>query len=330
MPTPRFTIILPSYNGGSYLRSAVASVLQQSYKNFELAVLEDGSTDGSLEWLRSLNDPRLKIYSLPENIGITKNWQRASEIPRGEFMTFFGQDDLLDTNYLEVLDSLIKQEPDASLYFAHFRHIDKDNEVIRHCRPLPARETAAEYIASLFTGVRDTGNSGYMMRSALYDEVGGIPSHPKLLFADDALWIKLMRSSWKATATEECISCRLHTASTGATGGVSWIEGMREYVSFLNQLSQHDPKIAHTYNTYGPDYFYAICRDTYIHGLNNATRNNRGIDQQFKNEIFTQLSRVSSERANALRHDRKVLLYKTINMNPILRWTCARYLARYR
>ena len=86
----KFTIIIPSYNGGLYLQQCVQSVLSQTYRDLELAVLEDGSTDGSLEWLQSLDDGRLKIYPVSDNVGIVENWARILEIPKGEYMTILG------------------------------------------------------------------------------------------------------------------------------------------------------------------------------------------------------------------------------------------------
>jgi len=272
-----------------------------------------------LEWLRDLHDGRIKIYASPQNLGIVKNWRRIAEIPRGEFMTFCGQDDLLDSNYLEVIDSLIHADPQASLYFTHFRQIDKDGKLIRHSRSLPYRETAAEFLAAMLSGKRDSGNSGYVMRSELYDRVGGIPPFPGLLFADDALWIKLASHSWKSTAKEECISCRQHTESAGATAGMTWIDGIGCYIDFLEETSRHNPEIGHAYKTCAPDYFYSVCRNTSIHGFNKSTRRNKRFERSLEKELLDYLFRVSPQKARQLRKDPKLRLYKYINTNRIVR-----------
>jgi len=135
-----------------------------------------------------------------------------------------------------------------------------------------------------------------------------------------------MHRSWKATAAEECFACRRHDESVGASADLAWIEGMQPYITFLEELSKQDAAVERAYATYGPGYFYGICRDTYIHGLNKATRNNQRFGQPSQTKIFRQLARVSQTYSNTLRHDRKVLLYKAINKNPLLRWLCWRYL----
>lgn len=310
---PKYTIIVPSYNGGEYLKQCVQNVLGQSYGDFELAVLEDGSTDGSLQWLRAVDDARLKVYASPQNLGIVENWARALEIPKGEFMVIVGQDDLLDPDYLQKMDDLIAREPQAALYFSHFRYIDANGHLIRACRALPPRETAAQYIAALFKGERDTYGTGYMMRSTDYHHVGGIPKYKKLLFADDALWISVMHKSWKATAEAECFSIRLHPASVGAGARFDWISAMRCYITFLEKLSSRDADVAKAFRAYGPQYFCGFCDSVYLHGVISATLENRRFAPRSQREIFAQLSRVSPYLSRRLRNSKKVRLYRFIN-----------------
>ncbi len=275
----KFTLILPSYNGGAYLQECVVSIRAQTYADWTLAVLDDGSTDGSLEWLRGLDEPRLALYPAPEHLGIVGNWARALEIPKAEFITIIGQDDRLDPDYLAVMDTLTRERPDAGLYHTHFRFINKRGKLIRPCRPMPARETAAEYLTALFTGRRDTYGTGYLMRSARYGAVGGIPPFEKLLFADDALWMALMQGAYKATAPAECFSCRLHPASaSGGTGWQSWLAAMPPYASFLADLAARSPDFAQAYAAHAPAYFDGWRRSLWTLALTQATRQNRRVE----------------------------------------------------
>ncbi len=289
----KFTLIVPSYNGGDYLKECIASIRAQTYRGFALAVLDDGSTDGSLEWLRALGEPRLMLYPAPVHLGIVGNWERALRLPKAEFMTIIGQDDLLDPDYLAVMDALTREQPDASLYHAHFRFMDGRGKVTRPSRPLPARETAAEYLTALFTGTRDTYGTGYLMRSARYEAVGGIPPFEKLLFADDALWMALMQGAYKATATEHCFSCRLHPASaSGGTGWQSWLAAMPPYAAFLEGLAARDPDFARAYAAHAPGYFDGWRRSLWTLALTRATRQNRRVDPDALGAIAAVASRM--------------------------------------
>jgi len=290
----KFTLIIPSYNGGDYLKECIASVRAQTYRGFALAVLDDGSTDGSLEWLRALGEPRLMLHPAPAHLGIVENWGRALRLPKAEFMTIIGQDDRLDPDYLAVMDALTRRQPDAGLYHAHFRFMDSGGKVIRPCRPLPARETAAQYLTALFTGTRDTYGTGYLMRSARYESVGGIPPFEKLLFADDALWMALIQGAYKATATEQCFSCRLHPASaSGGTGWQSWLAAMPPYAVFLDGLAARDPDFAHAYAAHAPGYFDGWRRSLWTLALTRATRQNRRVEPDALEAITDVAARMS-------------------------------------
>ena len=171
-------------------------------------------------------------------------------------MTFIGHDDILDPNYLEVMDALVRRDPTAGLYFAHFRYIDGGGKKIRSCRPIAERETVTEYMSQLFTHKRDTYGTGYLYRSKDYDSVGGIPAWNGLLFADDALWMSLMKGSWNATAREECFAVRVHKESSGhKVEWRDWVAGMRPYHEFLQALATHDSAFRVALAEHSPGYF---------------------------------------------------------------------------
>src|SRR4028118_1973925 len=123
MKNARYTIVLPVRNGGVHLRQCVSSVLAQSVDDFELAVLENCSSDGTAEWLAGVDDSRIRVYPASTPLTIEQNWARAVNIPKNEFVTFLGHDDLLDSDYLEVISTVIAENPDAALYHAHFRFV---------------------------------------------------------------------------------------------------------------------------------------------------------------------------------------------------------------
>lgn len=256
MIDPLFSIILPVHNGGSYLKSCVNSILRQSFPYFQLSVLENYSTDGSLEWLEEIDDARVSIYQSSRLLNIEENWQRILEIPKREFMTIIGHDDFLDDNYLHTMHELIVSEPNASLYQTHFRLIDADGTSIRSCYPMSNRESASEFLAARMQGKRDSFGTGYMFRTADYDAIGGIPLFPKLIFSDDALWLILMNLGDKVTSEAECFSYRLHSGST--SGGVSpntLYEATLEYTNFLTNLSRNQSEIRCTLEKYAVNHF---------------------------------------------------------------------------
>jgi glycosyltransferase involved in cell wall biosynthesis len=277
----KFTIFVPVHNGGEHLKRCVESVLAQTLQDYHLVVLENGSTDGSREWLATVRDPRVSVLPSERLLPIEENWGRALALPKNELMTIFGHDDLMDPAYLAVMDAVVRRHPEAGLYFAHFRYVDEAGKVLRSCRPLPERETAAEYLHGLYTRQRDTYGTGYLYRSARYEAVGGMPRWRHLVFADDALWLKLMEGSWKATAPEQCFGIRVHRERYGERARWrDWAEGLAPYLAFLQAAAHRDPSLAKALAAHGPAYFLEWCNSLYESALVEASKRNQRLDPE--------------------------------------------------
>ena len=112
---PRLSVCLPTYNGEAYVTEAVRSVLEQSYTDFELVVVDDGSSDRTLDILQTFDDPRLRIYQNPQRRGIPGNWNAAVGLARGEFVCVFHQDDVMLAGNLVRKLALFDADPSLSL-----------------------------------------------------------------------------------------------------------------------------------------------------------------------------------------------------------------------
>jgi glycosyltransferase involved in cell wall biosynthesis len=238
----QFLIVLPVRNGGEHLKSCVASILAQDHDHFRLVVLENASTDDTPSWLRKLRDPRISVSESQAPLEIDGNWSRILQLDLSEeFLTIIGHDDLLDPGYLSQMSALIDAHPDAGLYQSHFRLIDTHGRRLRSCLPMPARETAEGFLAARLRLRRDSHGTGYMFRASDYVRVGGIPQYKKLLFADDALWLELMRGSYKATLAREMFSYRLHPGATShSPDWRSAFDALACYLNFLRSYGQSD------------------------------------------------------------------------------------------
>lgn len=294
---PKFTIFLPVKNGGNYLHLCIESILKQSYPNFELVILENKSTDGSHEWLQvlALQDFRVKVMASDESLTIEDNWKRILTAKKNEYMTMIGHDDLLDCDFLEVINNTIIAEPNASLYLTHFRLIDSCGELTRYCSPMPKYESAVDFLAARMGEIRDSFGTGYVMRSELYDKVGGIPSYPNLLFADDALWLKLIDSGVKVTSSQVCFSYRLHSGSTsGKPDSKSLFYGLKNYLNFLKEFFKENTAVISVIRLYGPQYVAKRCQEYYCKSLRNVSWG-KSVDEKELLEINSILSEFAAE-----------------------------------
>jgi glycosyltransferase involved in cell wall biosynthesis len=241
----KYSIILPVFNGGEYFKLCVKSILGQTHDDFNLLLLDSGSSDGSIEWIKNLNHDRIKIYPTEKRLTIEENWGRIKQVPRNEFMTIIGHDDLFDKNYLQKMDELISRYPDASLYQAHFRFIDAAGAVMRKCSPMNERISPLELLKYFLNSSIDTMGTGFMMRSEDFDRIGGVPLYPKLLFADMEMWQRLTDKSYLAVEQAELFSYRRHSEATTASTNISEIiHALEKFIDYLKQLSVSDKKYA--------------------------------------------------------------------------------------
>lgn len=109
------SVLIPVYNKKKSLRRTVDSVLNQTYTDFELLVIDDGSTDGSMEVLRDIQDNRLRCFR-KENTGVSDTRNFGMRKAQGKVVAFLDGDDLWTPLYLERLHDMIVRSPDCGLY----------------------------------------------------------------------------------------------------------------------------------------------------------------------------------------------------------------------
>ncbi len=105
MHKPRISVLLPAYNAERYLREAVESILAQTYADFELLLLNDGSTDGTEQVALSLHDPRIRYIANEHNIGLANTLNKGMAMAQGEFIARMDADDIsLPTRFAVQVD----------------------------------------------------------------------------------------------------------------------------------------------------------------------------------------------------------------------------------
>jgi glycosyltransferase involved in cell wall biosynthesis len=111
----RFSVVIPLYNKESYIARALASVQGQTVRDFEIVVVDDGSTDGGSRIVARCAGPGLRLLR-QENAGVSAARNRGIEEARGGWIAFLDADDVWKPDYLETISRLIKQHPEAGAY----------------------------------------------------------------------------------------------------------------------------------------------------------------------------------------------------------------------
>ena len=118
----KFSVLLPTRNGGKYLKSCIESVLSQDYKDMELIVFDNANTDNTAEVVNSYSsDKRLKYFRTDSVVSVTDNWNNALKKSSGDYVLMMGDDDFLLPGYFDTLDQTIKENdfPDGISYFGY-------------------------------------------------------------------------------------------------------------------------------------------------------------------------------------------------------------------
>src|SRR3972149_9428311 len=129
MGTPKVSIVIPAYNHAQFVGEAVQSVLEQTFPDFELIIINDGSTDTTEAEILKFKDDRIRYYS-QENRGLSATLNRGIELARGEFFNFLPSDDAFLPEKLEVQLKVFEEYPDLGLVFAYPQVIDADGREV--------------------------------------------------------------------------------------------------------------------------------------------------------------------------------------------------------
>lgn len=125
---PFFSVIVPTYNRAAFLSKAVESVIGQTYTDWELIIVDDGSTDGTKEFVLSYKDKRIQ-YIYQENAERSAARNNGIRHAQGEYVCFMDSDNVMESNRLELLQQQIEQQPNiTAVFYTDIRHVFPEDE----------------------------------------------------------------------------------------------------------------------------------------------------------------------------------------------------------
>ena len=177
---PRVGIGLPVYNGEKYLGTAIRSILEQSFENFELVIGDNASSDATEEICRSFeSDPRVTYIRRERNLGATPNYNDLMERLQAPLVRWHASDDALAPTYLEACVALLDDDPNAPMAHAEAVVIDGDGETIGEWNresKLRAEDPVDRWREVAFTP--DFHSIFALVRREIVDKVGLFPIYP--------------------------------------------------------------------------------------------------------------------------------------------------------
>lgn len=205
-PAPAVTVLIPAHNAGAFLREAVDSILAQTFTDFECLVIDDGSTDGAVEALRAIPDPRLRIERNPRNLGLIATLNRGLELARAPLLARMDADDVALPQRLERQVGRMSCRPRLSLIGTWAQFIDETGKSHGICRKPVDHGSILKEILHGNTFIHPS----VMMRTEVARQLGGYPS--EATHAEDyGLWLRMVENHESENLPECLLMYRVHS-----------------------------------------------------------------------------------------------------------------------
>ncbi|WKN40720.1 glycosyltransferase [Tunicatimonas pelagia] len=205
---PLVSVVMPVYNTAPFLRQAIDSILRQTYINFEFIIVDDASTDDSLDIIRSYRDTRIYLISNEVNQGISKTRNLGMQQAKGKYIAVFDSDDIAFSTRLEKQVEYLEKHDDFGLVGGEVLPIDSCGNVIGPTWKYPARPEEIPVLL-LFRN--------YFAQAAVMLRVNSLPASlydPTFITAGDyELWTRIARKVKVWNIPSPVLKYRVHQSS---------------------------------------------------------------------------------------------------------------------
>jgi glycosyltransferase involved in cell wall biosynthesis len=208
----KISVIMPVFNNEKFVAKAIESILNQTYRNFELLIADDGSKDQSKKIIESFNDPRIKTFHNQKNMGALFTWNKLFEMCEGEFITFQDADDSSDVSRLEKQINKFDEINGLGICGTYASYVNESGKYLR-TKTLPV--THKEIYETLEQNHQFCGAS-IMITKKVYQDVGGYPEYFHRIGGEDYYWSAIIAEKYLSynipellyivTATNDSIS----------------------------------------------------------------------------------------------------------------------------
>lgn len=185
----RFSVIIPLFNKAPFIKKTLESVISQTFRDFEIVVVDDGSTDESANIadgiLKDCGCEHKLIHQI--NTGVSTARNNGIAAANGEYVCFLDADDWWETTFMEEMDKLISEYPDAGLYCTNYYYVHNGKSTVKLDIPSGYFKYCKEYARTL---CMSASSSSSCISKDILNEMGGFKPHLKL-GEDFDLWIRI-------------------------------------------------------------------------------------------------------------------------------------------
>jgi glycosyltransferase involved in cell wall biosynthesis len=205
---PTITVLMPAYNAGNYICEAIASVLAQSFTEFELLIVNDGSTDQTVEVINSFDDERIKVIH-QDNLGVAAALNTGLQYARATYIARFDADDVCYPNRLQVQYDFMQRHPEYQVVGSAADYMDVEGH---HLFTQEPAAFGASQIQHLNYTVCPFIHSTVLYKKDVVLNNGGY-NELAYTFEDHFLWLQILKEQKACNLPEALIKVRLNPES---------------------------------------------------------------------------------------------------------------------
>ncbi|MGO9566182.1 MAG: glycosyltransferase family 2 protein [Desulfomonilaceae bacterium] len=214
--SPEVTVLMAVYNGERFLRPALESILNQTFRDFEFLIINDGSSDGTRDILASYDDSRIRVIDNDRNIGHARSLNRGLAVARGEYIARQDADDISHSERLEQQVGFMRKNSSVVVLGTQVKYLHGDGKRTRFVRPgKPVSGLAAKFCL-MFSPPNPVAHPTVMFRrSIIWDKYGGYD--PNYAVCEDAeLWCRIGMENVIENLPATLVTIRVHSGSLTA------------------------------------------------------------------------------------------------------------------
>lgn len=201
----KISVIMPVYNGEKYLKEAIDSVLSQTFKDFELIIINDYSTDSTIDIINSYSDKRIVLINNEENLGIAKTLNKGIDISKGKYIARMDADDICYLHRLERQYNFMERNRDIGMCGSNVEVFTNDTIRLHVCPQQHNEIKVLQIFNSAFT------HPAVMIKKEILDKYNLRYDEFYEGMEDYELWIRMSRVTKLANIDEVLLKYRSHS-----------------------------------------------------------------------------------------------------------------------
>ncbi len=227
---PKVSVNMPVYNGEPFLDEAIQSILNQTFSDFELIIIDNASTDKTIEIIHSYKDPRIRLIQNSKNMGLVYSRNRGISESKGIYIAVLDADDISYPERLEEQIRFMDNHPYFGLIGTWTEVFNDDGQILTYWKP----DFLPEHISSHLLFQNCLAQSSVMLRKSALPNEWYRPEYPPA--EDYDLWVRIASQYKVGNIPKVLVQYRTHQSSTGTQQKETQIQNVRKI--YLHQLEK--------------------------------------------------------------------------------------------